>query len=62
MDVRAFFCASKWRDRCAIMFEVARDWNYAAAIICRKALSFFARGESPCAESAFFSAREKIVA
>jgi hypothetical protein len=30
-------------NRCPIMFEVVRDWNYAVAYFAVKALSFLAR-------------------
>jgi hypothetical protein len=42
------------------MFEVVRDWNYAAAVICTEsAFNFVVRGARH-AESAFFGAGEKI--
>jgi hypothetical protein len=53
-------CANNGDDDGAIMFEVVRDWNYAAAVIYRESAFIFFAGKCSCAESAFFSAREKI--
>ncbi|HEY7643241.1 MAG TPA: hypothetical protein VH814_26160 [Steroidobacteraceae bacterium] len=44
----------------AIMFEVARDWNYAAAVIYAESAFNFRARELVGAESAFCFAREKI--
>jgi hypothetical protein len=60
MDVRAFR-ASNSKDRCAIMFEVACDWNYAATVICSESAFIFRARQSIFDESAFFASREKIV-
>jgi hypothetical protein len=60
MDVRALMrCRSS--DRCPIMFEVARDWNYASTVICTESAFKFGTREMIFTESAFFFAREKIV-
>jgi hypothetical protein len=53
-------CASNRGDRCAIIGEVARDWNYAAAgIYAESAFNFSARAARKFifVESAFLSAR-----
>jgi hypothetical protein len=42
------------------MFEVVRDWNYAAAVICSESAFIFRARRAPDAESAFFCARPKI--
>jgi hypothetical protein len=42
------------------MFEVVRDWNYAAAIICTESAFNFAARRLVCVESAFFLASKKI--
>jgi len=42
------------------MFEVVRDWNYAATVICTESAFIFRARRAPGAESAFFCACEKI--
>jgi hypothetical protein len=42
------------------MFEVARDWNYATAVICSEGAFIFGTRAMLFTESAFFFTRKKI--
>jgi len=43
-------CVGNRVNRCAIMFEVVRDWNYAQALIALKALSIRTSGTAGAIE------------